>query len=48
MAGLTADGAPAAEPDVVVGTFCEVTDDVERDARALQPICAYDLLAGFP
>jgi 5,10-methylenetetrahydromethanopterin reductase len=27
-------------PEVTVSAFCQVTDDLERDARALKPVCA--------
>ena len=28
-------------PDVTVGAFCALTDDIERDARVLKPICLH-------
>ena len=43
--GLVREGARRAdrdpdEIDIVVSAFCQVTDDVERDARSLKPVCA--------
>ena len=43
--GLVAGGARTAgrsiaEIDIVVTTFCHETNDVERDARLLKPVCA--------
>jgi 5,10-methylenetetrahydromethanopterin reductase len=37
LATVGAHGAPA---EVTVSAFCHVTDDLERDARALKPVCA--------
>ncbi len=37
--GAQASGRDPVEIDVCVGTFCHVTDDLERDARLLKPIC---------
>ncbi|MCO6005229.1 LLM class flavin-dependent oxidoreductase [Actinoallomurus purpureus] len=37
LATVGAHGAPA---EVTVSAFCQVTDDLERDARALKPVCA--------
>lgn len=42
--GAVAEGARAAGramPDVTVGAFCALTDDIERDARVLKPICLH-------
>jgi 5,10-methylenetetrahydromethanopterin reductase len=36
-----ARGAGRAMPDVTVGAFCALTDDIERDARVLKPICLH-------
>jgi 5,10-methylenetetrahydromethanopterin reductase len=38
--GALAAGRTLADLDLVVSAFCQVTDDVERDARLLKPICA--------
>lgn len=38
--GIEAGGRDVADVEVVVATFCQVTDDIERDARLLKPICA--------
>lgn len=38
------EGARAASrpmPEVTVGAFCALTDDIERDARVLKPICLH-------
>lgn len=39
-AGAEAAGRRLEDLDVVVSTYAHVTDDVERDARLLKPICA--------
>ena len=39
-AGAESAGRAPDSIDVVVSAFCHVTDDVERDARLLKPICA--------
>lgn len=42
--GAVAAGARAAGrtmPEVTVGAFCALTDDIERDARVLKPICLH-------
>ncbi|GAA4627808.1 hypothetical protein GCM10023196_041560 [Actinoallomurus vinaceus] len=33
-------GGHGAPPEVTVSAFCQVTDDLERDAPALKPVCA--------
>jgi 5,10-methylenetetrahydromethanopterin reductase len=38
-AGACAAGR--AMPEVTVGAFCALTDDIERDARVLKPICLH-------
>ncbi|MEV7859617.1 LLM class flavin-dependent oxidoreductase [Streptomyces hirsutus] len=38
--GAEAAGRTAEEVPLTVSAFCAVTDDVERDARLLKPICA--------
>lgn len=50
--GLAKAGRQASDVDFTIGAFCKVTDDVERDAAALKPIClhmatigAHDFLA---
>ncbi|WP_433172644.1 LLM class flavin-dependent oxidoreductase [Actinoallomurus sp. CA-150999] len=37
---LTIVGRHGAPPEVTVSAFCHVTDDLERDAPALKPVCA--------
>lgn len=37
--GARAAGRPM--PEVTVGAFCALTDDIERDARVLKPICLH-------
>jgi 5,10-methylenetetrahydromethanopterin reductase len=37
---IAAAAVGRAHPEVTVSVFCQVTDDVERDARALKPVCA--------
>jgi 5,10-methylenetetrahydromethanopterin reductase len=41
VAGFEAAGRTGPLPELVVGTFCKITDDIERDARLLKPICFY-------
>jgi 5,10-methylenetetrahydromethanopterin reductase len=38
--GAEAGGRTLADLDIVVSSYCHVTDDVEADARMLKPICA--------
>lgn len=44
--GAHAAGRTLADLDLVVSAFCQITDDLERDARALKPICAAMAQAG--
>ncbi|GAA4486609.1 5,10-methylenetetrahydromethanopterin reductase [Actinoallomurus oryzae] len=37
---LTIVGRHGTSPEVTVSAFCHVTDDLERDAPALKPVCA--------
>lgn len=39
--GAERAGRPATEPEFTVGTFCKITDDIERDAAVLKPICLH-------
>jgi 5,10-methylenetetrahydromethanopterin reductase len=38
--GAALGGRSLSDLDIVVSSYCHVTDDVERDARMLKPICA--------
>jgi 5,10-methylenetetrahydromethanopterin reductase len=38
--GVAASGREPGSVELTVSAFCHVTDDVERDARRLKPICA--------
>ena len=44
--GAHAAGRSLRDLDVVVSAYCQVTDDLERDARQLKPICAAMAQAG--
>jgi 5,10-methylenetetrahydromethanopterin reductase len=39
-AGAVAAGRPADAVRVIASAYCQVTDDLERDARMLKPVCA--------
>jgi 5,10-methylenetetrahydromethanopterin reductase len=45
-AGAESAGRRLEDLDVVVSTYAHVTDDLERDAKLLKPICATIALAG--
>ena len=38
--GVAASGRSTQDVDLVVSAYCHVTDDIERDARMLKPVCA--------
>ena len=38
--GVAASGRGPQDIDLVVSAYCQVTDDIERDARRLKPVCA--------
>jgi 5,10-methylenetetrahydromethanopterin reductase len=40
-AGAAAAGRAAGDVAFTVGAFCKITDDIERDAAALKPICLH-------
>lgn len=39
--GARTAGREASEMDFTVGAFCKITDDIERDAAILKPICLH-------
>ncbi|MFI0405704.1 LLM class flavin-dependent oxidoreductase [Actinomadura sp. 3N508] len=39
--GAAAAGRDIADLEFTVGAFCKVTDDIERDARVLKPMCLH-------